>query len=135
MELQQHLLLHVLLLLATLFIVVGAPSLAQDATPSLHPVVLVPGNTCGQLEARLTDEFEPLTPGCGIPKQGRGWFRLWENFTALQQDPSLLPCYADQLRLLYDPVAGDYRNLPGVKTRIVSFGNTQSFHFDDPARK
>ncbi|KAK8448585.1 hypothetical protein SEVIR_7G054100v4 [Setaria viridis] len=136
MELQQqhHILPLVALLIATFFFV-GAPSLAQDATPSLHPVVLVPGNTCGQLDARLTDEYEPPTPACGIPKQGRGWFRLWENFTALQEDPSLLPCYADQLRLVYDPVAGDYRNLPGVKTRVVAFGTTRSFRFDDPARK
>ncbi|XP_066373478.1 lecithin-cholesterol acyltransferase-like 1 [Miscanthus floridulus] len=37
---------------------------------SLHPVVLVPGNTCGQRDARRTDEYEPSTPGCGIRKQG-----------------------------------------------------------------
>ncbi|CAN6275428.1 unnamed protein product [Urochloa humidicola] len=70
---------------------------------------LVPGNTCGQLDARLNDEYEPPMPGCGIRKQGRRWFRLCENFTALQEDPSLLPCYADQTRHVYDTVAGDYR--------------------------
>ena len=76
--LPQRLLPPVVLLLATpLF--VGAPSLADDATSSVHPVVLVPGNTCGQLDARLTDRYEPPTPGCGIPKQGRGWFRLWDR--------------------------------------------------------
>ncbi|CAL5033065.1 unnamed protein product [Urochloa decumbens] len=128
-------LLPVVLLLVTLFFV-GAPSLlAQDAASGLNPVVLVPGNTCGQLDAQVTDEYKPQAPGCGIPKQSRGWFRLWENFTALQEDPSLLPCYADQLQLVYDPVAGDYRNFPGVKTRVVSFGTTQSFRFNDPARK
>ncbi|CAL5017855.1 unnamed protein product [Urochloa decumbens] len=128
-------LLPVVLLLVTLFFV-GAPSLlAQDVASGLNPVVLVPGNTCGQLDAQVTDEYKPQAPGCGIPKQGRGWFRLWENFTALQEDPSLLPCYADQLRLVYDPVAGDYRNVPGVKTRVVSFGTTRSFRFNDPARK
>ncbi|KAF8780648.1 hypothetical protein HU200_001250 [Digitaria exilis] len=81
----------VVLQLATFFFLATPPSsLAQDAaTPGLHPVVLVPGNTCGQLDAQLTDEYEPLTAGCGIPKQGLGWFRLWENFTALQEDPSL----------------------------------------------
>ena len=125
------------LLLAILF-AIGAPSSSlahAAATPSLHPVVLVPGNTCGQLDARLTDEYEPPTPGCGVPTQGRGWFRLWENFTALQEDPTLLPCYADQLRLVYDHAAGDYRDAPGVRTRLVSFGTTRSFRFDDPARK
>ncbi|CAN6234575.1 unnamed protein product [Urochloa humidicola] len=134
-QLSQMELLHIALLLVTLFFIEAPSLLAHDATPGLHPVVLVPGNTCGQLDARLTDEYEPPAPGCGIPKQARGWFRLWENFTALQEDPSLLPCYADQLRLVYDPIAGDYRNLPGVKTRVVSFGTTQSFRSDDPARK
>uniref|UniRef100_A0A0D9YJZ2 Uncharacterized protein n=1 Tax=Oryza glumipatula TaxID=40148 RepID=A0A0D9YJZ2_9ORYZ len=100
------------------------------------------GNTCGQLiDARLTDEYEPPTPApCrgGVrygsrASAGGGWFRLWENLTALQEDPALSPCYADQLRLVYDPVAGDYRNVPGVDTRVVSFGSTRGFRSDDPA--
>jgi lysophospholipase-3 len=109
---------------------------AHEATPGLHPVVLLPGYSCSQLEARLTDEYKPPTPGCGVPKQGRRWFRLWDNYTALQEDPALLPCYEDQLRLVYDRAAGDYRNLPGVETRrVLSFGTTRSFFFDDPAKK
>ncbi|EER94448.1 lecithin-cholesterol acyltransferase-like 1 [Sorghum bicolor] len=129
----------VLLLAAVLFVSASAPSSsseAHEATPGgLHPVILLPGYFCGQLDARLTDEYKPPTPGCGVPKQGRRWFRLWENFTALQEDPALLPCYEDQLRLVYDHAAGDYRNLPGVETRVVSFGTTRSFFFDDPAKK
>uniref|UniRef100_N1R4L0 Lecithin-cholesterol acyltransferase-like 1 n=1 Tax=Aegilops tauschii TaxID=37682 RepID=N1R4L0_AEGTA len=122
-----------LLPLVVLLLLVARPS---SAVPSLHPVVLVPGNTCSQLEARLTDEYEPPpASGCGVPRQGRGWFRLWDNFTALQEDPSLFRCYADQLRLVYDPRAGDYRNVPGVKTRVVAFGTTRSFGSDDPSRK
>ncbi|XP_037469196.1 lecithin-cholesterol acyltransferase-like 1 [Triticum dicoccoides] len=75
-------------LVALLCLFVAPPS---SAVPSLHPVVLVPGNTCSQLEARLTDEYEPPpATGCGVPRQGRGWFRLWENFTELQEDPTLL---------------------------------------------
>ncbi|KAF8779169.1 hypothetical protein HU200_002845 [Digitaria exilis] len=124
-----------LLLLATLFFS-GASAAARDqATPDLHPVILLPGYSCSQFDARLTDEYEPPTPACGVPKQGRGWFRLWENYTALQEDPTLLPCYQDQLRLVYDHAAGDYRNVPGVETRVVSFGTTRSFRFDDPAQK
>ncbi|XP_037462684.1 lecithin-cholesterol acyltransferase-like 1 [Triticum dicoccoides] len=122
-----------LLPLVVLLLLVAPPS---SAVPSLRPVVLVPGNTCSQLEARLTDEYEPpQASGCGVPRQGRGWFRLWDNFTALQEDPSLFRCYADQLRLVYDPRAGDYRNVPGVKTRVVAFGTTRGFGSDDPARK
>jgi len=120
------------LLLAALFFA-GAPSAAARGAAGLHPVVLLPGFTCSQFDARLTDHYEPppSSPGCGARRQGRGWFRLWENYTALQADPALLPCYQDQLRLVYDPAAGDYRNAPGV----VSFGTTRSFRFDDPAQK
>ena len=137
---QHRLSVPLVLLLATLFFA-GAPSAAargEAAAPSgLHPVVLLPGFTCSQFDARLTDQYEPppSSPGCGARRQGRGWFRLWENYTALQADPALLPCYQDQLRLVYDPAAGDYRNAPGVETRVVSFGTTRSFRFDDPAQK
>ncbi|KAL6643483.1 hypothetical protein ACP70R_018249 [Stipagrostis hirtigluma subsp. patula] len=128
------LILLIILVASQLF--VGAQPAAHGATPSgLHPVVLLPGYSCSQLDARLTDEYQPPAPGCGLPKQGRRWFRLWENFTALQEDPALLPCYADQLRLVFDPVAGDYRNVPGVNTRVVSFGTTRGFGSNNPARK
>jgi len=111
-------------------------SLARGVASSLHPVVLLPAYSCSQLDARLTHEFEPSTaPSCGERMGKKGWFRLWENYTALQEDPALLPCYEDQLRLVYDRAAGDYRNLPGVETRVVSFGTTRSFFFDDPAIK
>ncbi|KAF8779170.1 hypothetical protein HU200_002846 [Digitaria exilis] len=123
----------VLLLLASLFF--AAAGAHDDATPGLHPVILLPGYSCSQLDARLTDDYEPPTPACGVRKQGRGWFRLWENYTALQVDPALLPCFHDQLRLGYDRAAGDYRNAPGVETHVVSFGTTRSFRFDDPALK
>ena len=109
-------------------------SLARGVA-SLHPVVLLPGYSCSQLDARLTHEFEPSTaPSCGARK-GKGWFRLWKNYTALQEDPALVPCYAELLRLVYDPVAGDYRDVPGVETRVVAFGTTRGFGSDDPATK
>jgi lysophospholipase-3 len=109
--------------------------LAHGAS-GLHPVVLVPGFGCSQLDARLTDEFEPASaaPSCGgALKRTKGWFRLWNNHTALLEDPALVPCYAELLQLVFDPVAGDYRNVPGVETRLMSFGTTRGFGYGDPA--
>ncbi|CAL4934416.1 unnamed protein product [Urochloa decumbens] len=117
----------------------SAGLLARGAAGRLHPVVLLPGFGCSQLDARLTDAFEPAStaPSCGgrALKGTKGWFRLWNNRTALQEDPALVPCYAELLRLVYDPAAGDYRNVPGVQTRVVAFGTTRGFGYGNSAMK
>ncbi|CAN6287707.1 unnamed protein product [Urochloa humidicola] len=115
-------------------------SLARGAAGGLHPVVLMPGFGCSQLDARLTSDFEPAStaPSCGggvLKGKKKGWFRLWNNHTALQEDPALVACYAELLRLVYDPAAGDYRNVPGVETRVVAFGTTRGFGYGEPAMK
>ncbi|KAL6627666.1 hypothetical protein ACP70R_031392 [Stipagrostis hirtigluma subsp. patula] len=141
MDAQLHRLVPLLFLLACpFFLRDGGSTTVHDRAAAvaadLHPVVLLPGHTCSQLDARLTDEYQTsAAPGCGARKQGNGWFRLWENHTALQEDPALVPCYANQLRLVYDPVAGDYRNVPGVETRVVGFGTTNNFGSDDPTQR
>ncbi|CAN6304544.1 unnamed protein product [Urochloa humidicola] len=118
---------------------ISAGSLSHGAS-GLYPVLLLPGFACSQLDARLTGAFDPASaaPSCGggvLKGKEEGWFRLWNNHTALQEDPALLPCYAELLRLVYDPVAGDYRNVPGVETRVVAFGTTRGFSYGDPAIK
>lgn len=110
-------------------------SLACGVVSFLHPIVLLPGFGCSQLDARLTDEYvpPPASPACGARK-GTGWFRLWENYTA-SRDPALVPCYADQLRVVFEPLAGDYREAPGVETRVVSFGTMRGLGSNDPTQK
>ena len=133
MDLQLHRLLPLLFLLSWPFFLHDNRKPVHDAA-DLHPVVLIPGHVCSQLAAQLTDEYEPVVaPSCGARK-GKGWFQLWENYTELQ-DPELLPCYSEQLRLVYDPVARDYRNNKGVDVRVMSFGSTRRFGSDDPAQK
>ncbi|KAL6844167.1 hypothetical protein ACP4OV_025840 [Aristida adscensionis] len=136
MATQLHRLLPLLLFLPFLLLRRGAPPPLQSpragGVPDLHPVVLLPGSTCSQLEARLTDAYSPPSPRCAA-RRGR-WFRLWKNSTAMQ-DPAAAACLADQLRLVYDPAARDYRNAPGVETRVLGFGSTRGFLADDPADK
>ncbi|WVZ57791.1 hypothetical protein U9M48_008133 [Paspalum notatum var. saurae] len=128
------------LLLPVLLLAFARPFFAGSVEPGaaagLHPVVLLPGYSCSQLDAQLTDEFDHSSaPSCGGAHWEKRWFRLWQNHTALQEDPALVPCYAELLRLVYDPVAGDYRNVPGVETRAVAFGTTRGFGTGDPATK
>ena len=92
----------------------------------LHPMVLVPGLTCSELEVRLTDAYRPTLPHCGAMK-GKGWFGLWANCSDIPAH-HYVPCFMEQMSLVYDPAAGDYRNLPGVETRVRNFGSSRGFH-------
>ncbi|TVU41698.1 hypothetical protein EJB05_15241, partial [Eragrostis curvula] len=123
--------LQQLLLLGATSLLFASSSTLAAHSGGLHPVVLLPGYPCSQLEARLTDEYQPPSnlPGCG-GRKGKGWFRLWED-----DDPTMNPCSTDQLRLVYDPIAGDYRNVAGVETRVVGFGTTRGFGSQDPANR
>ncbi|CAL5089300.1 unnamed protein product [Urochloa decumbens] len=84
--------------------------------PKIHPVVLVPGMGCSDLEARLTEEYRPSVPRCGAMK-GKGWFELWKNISDLEAH-DYMDCFLQQMRLIYDPSTNEYQNLPGVETRI-----------------
>ncbi|PAN50787.1 hypothetical protein PAHAL_9G546300 [Panicum hallii] len=96
----------------------------------LHPIVLIPGVTCPDLEARLTEAYRPSTPRCGR-MTGEGWFGLWTNRT-WEMDPERAACFVDQMRLVYDPVLGEFRDLPGVETRVPGFGSARGFSSKDP---
>uniref|UniRef100_A0A0E0M5T3 Uncharacterized protein n=1 Tax=Oryza punctata TaxID=4537 RepID=A0A0E0M5T3_ORYPU len=113
-----------------------SPSRQRGAPPGLHPVVLLPDTTCSQLEARLTDAYVPPSPQCAVHRKDDDgqWFRLWKNTTELD-NPAVAPCVADQLRLVFDHVSGDYRNVPGVETRVLQFGSTRGFLADEPANR
>ena len=91
----------------------------------LHPIVLIPGLSCPDLEARLTDAYRPLMPGCSR-LEGEGWFGLWTNRT-WELDAERAECFVDQMRLVYDPALGEFRNRPGVATRVPNFGSARGF--------
>jgi len=90
----------------------------------LHPIVLIPGLSCPDLEARLTDAYRPSTPRCSRVQGEEGWFGLWTNRT-WELDAERAECFVDQMRLVYDAVLGDFRNLPGVESRVPGFGSAR----------
>ncbi|EMS58552.1 Lecithin-cholesterol acyltransferase-like 1 [Triticum urartu] len=90
-----------------------------------HPIILFPGISCPNLEARLTDAYTPSVPRCGALK-GKGWFPLWNN-TWDVLDHDYLPCLQEQMSPVYDPILNDFRNRPGVETRVPDFGSSYGF--------
>lgn len=102
----------------------GSRSGDDAGAANLHPVVLVPGYGSNQLEAMLTAAYEPPAPACA-GSADQGWFPLWPNHTAMR-DASQVPCFADQMSLVYDAGADDYRNADGVATRTPFFGSARA---------
>ncbi|WOK95599.1 hypothetical protein Cni_G04306 [Canna indica] len=103
------------------------------AAGDLHPLILVPGQSGNQLEARLTEAYQPSTPACRTP-HGDDWFRIWMDRSLLLDSAGQL-CFAEQLSLVYDADDDDYRNVPGVETRVPFFGSTLGLRFLDPDHK
>ncbi|KAF0928929.1 hypothetical protein E2562_011025 [Oryza meyeriana var. granulata] len=101
------------------------------AAGELHPIFLVPGASCSDVEGRLTEAYRPSVPSCGALK-GKGWFGLWENSSDLVAY-HYNRCFEAQMSLVYDPIHNDYRNLPGVETRVAKFGTARGFHGKDPS--
>ncbi|TVU05722.1 hypothetical protein EJB05_48901 [Eragrostis curvula] len=91
----------------------------------LHPLVLIPGASCSELEARLTDAYRPSTQRCGAMK-GKGWFGLWQNSSDLSVH-RYVACFMEQMSLVYHPDANEFQNLPGVETRVLNFGSSTAF--------
>ncbi|KAF8662883.1 hypothetical protein HU200_055464 [Digitaria exilis] len=102
-----------------------ASSVGVSGDVVLHPLVLVPGMTCSELEVRLTDAYHPSLPRCGAMK-GKGWFGLWANCSDISTH-HYLPCFMEQMSLVYDHAADDYRNIAGVETRVLNFGSSKGF--------
>lgn len=104
---------------------------------TLHPLVLIPGAGGNQLEARLTQEYQPTSLLCNrwypLGKDHEGWYRIWF-------DPSVLlapftQCFAQRMMLRFDPHVHDYCNAEGVETRVPRFGSTHSLLYLDPYLK
>ncbi|CAL4944175.1 unnamed protein product [Urochloa decumbens] len=126
----------VMLSLSSCYCGVSAARIVAAAGGERHPVILIPGAGGNQLEARLTEEYKPCSLACRVwpPVRGRGgWFRLWFDPSVLLAP--LTRCFAERMTLYYDAVADDYRNAPGVETRVSDFGSTSTLRYLDPSLK
>ncbi|XP_077217238.1 alpha/beta-Hydrolases superfamily protein [Tasmannia lanceolata] len=101
-----------------------------QARRELHPLILVPGSGGNQLEAQLTEAYKPSSLLC---KKKKGWFRIWFDPRVIVTP--LTKCFAERMTLYYDPQIDDYRNAPGVETRVPHFGSTQALLYLDPHLK
>ncbi|XBI59966.1 hypothetical protein VPH35_040941 [Triticum aestivum] len=90
-----------------------------------NPIILIPGISCPNLEARLTDAYVTSLPRCNAFK-GKGWFSLLNNTLDLVRH-DYVSCFEEQMRLIYNPTFKDYQNLPGVETRVPDFGSAHGF--------
>ena len=114
----------------------GAGTAGAVAEQQRHPVVLIPGAGGNQLEARLTEDYKPSSLVCRVWPLVRGhggWFRLWFDPSVLVAP--LTRCFAERMTLSYDADADDYRNAPGVETRVSNFGSTSTLRYLDPNLK
>ncbi|KAJ1293762.1 hypothetical protein BS78_01G094000 [Paspalum vaginatum] len=114
----------------------GVSAAARAGQQQRHPVILIPGTGGNQLEARLTEDYKPSSLACRVWPlvRGRGgWFRLWFDPSVLLAP--LTRCFAERFKLFYDADADDYRNAPGVETRVTDFGSTSTLRYLDPNLK
>ncbi|CAN6299967.1 unnamed protein product [Urochloa humidicola] len=122
-----------LLLVPALAAILSKSMTSRRPLPPLPPVVVVPGYASNELDARLTDLYRPSSPRCAA-RRGQGWFRLFLNSTDLE-DPAGVRCFAEQMAAPYNAASDDYHNVPGVETRVPSFGSVRAFRYPDSDRR
>ncbi|XP_059163552.1 phospholipase A2 group XV-like [Physella acuta] len=94
-----------------------------------YPVILVPGDGGSQLVAKLN---KTSVPHYWCTKQTVGYESIWINLEELV--PTVIDCFVDNMRLVYDAKTRKTSNSPGVDIRTVDFGNTTPVEWLDPSK-
>lgn len=91
-----------------------------------HPVLLFPGLACSQIDAKVNKSDDAIMPHF-FCRRHRDWFRLWLDPAYIL--PSVIDCFFENMKLVYNEETGRTRNADGVETRIVGFGQTESIEY------
>ncbi|XP_066153500.1 lysosomal phospholipase A and acyltransferase-like isoform X2 [Euwallacea fornicatus] len=100
----------------------------SHGSPTLHPVVFIPGDGGNQLEAKL-NKTNVVHYIC--EKTSNGYFNIWLNMELLV--PLVIDCWIDNIRLNYDNVTRTTAEPPGVDIRVPGFGNSETVEWIDPS--
>ncbi|XP_039276831.1 phospholipase A2 group XV-like [Nilaparvata lugens] len=90
-------------------------------TDGLNPIILIPGYSGSQIEAKLNNKTNVPNFFC-MEKSGE-FFNIWGSIEVVFPLP-FVDCLADNLRMVYDSKTHTTNPPPGVETRIPGFGDT-----------
>uniref|UniRef100_A0A915PLK0 Lecithin:cholesterol acyltransferase n=1 Tax=Setaria digitata TaxID=48799 RepID=A0A915PLK0_9BILA len=95
-----------------------------------HPVVLVPGFGGSQMKAKLTGK--PHTVHYWCARKTDDFFDLWLNLELFL--PTVIDCWVDNMRLVFNTTTNKTSNMPGVVTQIPGFRNTNTVEWLDTSK-
>jgi hypothetical protein len=115
---------HILTLSCLFLLLFLAPDVHLKPLPVVtHPVLLLPGLTASQIEARLDKESAPHF----FCSRKHDWYRILLAPTEFV--PKVLDCFIDNFRLIFNEKTGRTENPPGVETRVPGFGQTEQIEY------
>ena len=113
---------------ARIFISIALFFLITQYAIGFKPVVIIPGLGGSQLEAKLD---KPSVNHFYCSRRS-DWYTIW--FSITQLIPPFVNCWADNIKLLWDPSTNKYSNNHGISTRVpFSDGSTLNFEYLDPS--
>lgn len=106
-----------------LCLTVSALGATTPAPGVRHPILLFPGTSGSQIDAKL-DKPEVVHSYCSKKSD---WYNIWLNPTLYL--PGIVDCFIDNFRLDFNETTGRSQNRPGVETRVPGFGRTDTIEY------
>lgn len=106
-----------------IFLWLAPPADSKSLPVVTHPVLLLPGLSASQMEAKLDKTTAPHF----YCSKHSDWFRIW--LAPSEFVPKVLDCFIDNFRLIFNEKTGRTENPPGVQTRAPGFGQTETIEY------